>query len=53
MLKDREDAAAVIGRTRFLHHEIRHTDGSGKSRAAIANTADRLTALLAARESLV
>ncbi len=53
MLKDRENAAAVIGRTRFLHHEIRHTDGSGKSRAAIANTADRLTALLAARESLV
>ena len=53
LLKDREDAAAVIGRTRFLHHAVRHSDGSEQSRTAIANSADRLAALLAVRESLV
>ena len=52
-LKDKEDAAAVIGWTRFLHHAVRYTDGSEKSRTEIANAADRLTALMAARESLV
>ena len=36
-----------------LHHEIRHTDGSEKSRQAIADAVQILTALLAVRESLV
>ena len=52
-LKDREEAASVIGWARFLHHEIRHTDGSEKSRQAIADAVQILTALLAVRESLV
>ncbi len=53
VLADREEAAAVIGWTRFLQHETRHTDGSEKSRAAIRGAAETLTAILAARESLV
>ena len=53
VLKDREEAASVIGWTRFLQHESRHSDGSEKSRQAIAAAAEKLTAILAARESLV
>lgn len=53
VLKDREEAAAVIGRTRFLHHVIRYSDGSEKSRREIAEGAAKLTALTTARESLV
>ena len=50
---DREEAASVIGWTRFLQHETRHTDGSEKSRNGIRQAAEKLTAILAARESLV
>ena len=52
-LKDREEKAAVIGWTRFLHHTVRHRDGTEKSEAAIAHAADRLKQLLSVRESLV